>query len=45
MAFANNWVKKDPFYYWKAEWKKVERDVLTEAELRAIIEKNRSQKV
>ncbi|WP_424989287.1 site-specific integrase [Flagellimonas sp.] len=38
MAFANNWVKKDPFYYWKAEWKKVERDVLTEAELRAIIE-------
>jgi hypothetical protein len=38
MAFANNWVKKDPFYYWKAEWKKVERDVLTEAELRAITE-------
>ena len=38
MAFANNWVKKDPFYYWKAEWKKVERDVLTEAELRAIME-------
>lgn len=38
MAFANNWVKKDPFYSWKAEWKKVERDVLTEAELRSLIE-------
>ncbi|MHA7865094.1 site-specific integrase [Flagellimonas marinaquae] len=37
MAFANNWVKKDPFYSWKAEWKKVERDVLTEAELRSLI--------
>jgi integrase len=39
IAFANNWVKKDPFYHWKANWKKVERDVLTEAELRSIIEK------
>ena len=38
MAFANNWVKKDPFYSWKAEWKKVQRDVLTEAELRSLIE-------
>ncbi|NDV17692.1 tyrosine-type recombinase/integrase [Muricauda sp. TY007] len=38
MAFANNWVKKDPFYSWKAEWKKVERNVLTEAELRSLID-------
>ncbi|WP_349351617.1 site-specific integrase [Flagellimonas sp. MMG031] len=38
MAFANNWVKKDPFHSWKAEWKKVERDVLTEAELRSLID-------
>lgn len=39
IAFANNWVKKDPFYHWKANLKKVERHVLTEAELRSIIEK------
>jgi site-specific recombinase XerD len=39
IAFANNWVKKDPFYHWKAIWKKVEREVLTEAELRTMMEK------
>jgi len=39
IAFANNWVNKDPFYHWKAKWKKVERDVLTELELRSMIEK------
>lgn len=44
IAFANNWVNKDPFYHWKAQWKKVERDVLTEAELRAMMEKEFSIK-
>ena len=44
IAFANNWVKKDPFYHWKAKWKKVERDVLTEAELRTMMEKEFSIK-
>ena len=39
IAFANNWVNKDPFYHWKAKWKKVERDVLTDLELRTMIEK------
>lgn len=39
IAFANNWVNKDPFYHWKAKWKKVERDVLTELELRTMMEK------
>jgi len=39
IAFANNWVKKDPFYHWKAKWKKVERDVLTELELRTMMVK------
>ncbi len=39
IAFANNWVNKDPFFHWKAKWKKVEREVLTELELRKIIEK------
>lgn len=40
IAFANNWVNKDPFYHWKAKWKKVERDVLTELELRTMMEKD-----
>ncbi|MGB5820359.1 MAG: site-specific integrase [Saonia sp.] len=39
IAFANNWVNKDPFYHWKAQWKKVDRDVLTEAELRTMMVK------
>ena len=38
IAAANNWVNKDPFYHWKAKWKKVERDILTELELRSLIE-------
>ncbi len=38
IAVANNWVNKDPFYHWKAKWKKVERDILTELELRSLIE-------
>ncbi len=39
IAFANNWVNKDPFYHWKAQWKKVEREALTETELRRMIER------
>lgn len=38
IAVANNWVSQDPFYHWKAKWKKVERDILTELELQSIIE-------
>ncbi len=38
IAVANNWVNQDPFYHWKAKWKKVERDILTELELRSLIE-------
>ncbi len=37
LAFANGWVSKDPFYHWKAKWQKVERDVLTEADLEKLI--------
>ncbi|MCJ7465907.1 MAG: site-specific integrase [Maribacter sp.] len=44
IAFANNWVNKDPFYHWKATWKKVEREVLTETELRSMMEKEFSIK-
>ncbi len=39
IAFANNWVNKDPFYHWQASWQKVEREVLTEFELRRVMEK------
>ncbi|MEM9363895.1 MAG: site-specific integrase [Bacteroidota bacterium] len=38
IAVANNWVNQDPFYHWKAKWKKVERDILTELELRSLLE-------
>ncbi|WP_350287580.1 site-specific integrase [uncultured Croceitalea sp.] len=38
VAVANNWVNQDPFYHWKAKWKKVDRDILTELELRSLIE-------
>ena len=44
IAFANNWVNKDPFYHWKAKWKKVTRDVLTDPELRKMMEKEFSVK-
>ena len=39
IALANNWVSKNPFYHWKATWQKVERDVLTEVELREMMGK------
>ncbi|MEZ2414646.1 site-specific integrase [Muriicola sp. E247] len=44
IAFANNWVNKDPFYHWKAQWKKVEREALTETELCTMIEREFSIK-
>lgn len=39
IALANNWMKTNPFYHWKARWKKTYREVLTEMELRLLIEK------
>lgn len=39
IALANNWMQTDPFYHWKARWKKTYRAVLTEIELRLLIEK------
>lgn len=38
ICYANGWVGKDPFYHWKAKWKKVERDILNERELKLIME-------
>lgn len=40
IALANNWMKTDPFLHWKARWKKTYREVLTETELRMLIEKD-----
>ena len=39
ICYANDWISKDPFYHWKAKWKKVERDILNERELKTIMEK------
>lgn len=39
IALANNWIKKDPFYHWKATWKVVEREVLNERELTILMRK------
>ncbi|MEM7486908.1 MAG: site-specific integrase [Bacteroidota bacterium] len=44
IAFANNWVSKDPFYNWKAQWKKVDREVLSELEIKALMDKAFSRK-
>jgi len=39
IAYANNWINKDPFFNWKATWKPVEREVLTELEIQKMMEK------
>ncbi|RXG17140.1 site-specific recombinase XerD [Leeuwenhoekiella aestuarii] len=39
IAFANDWISKDPFLNWKAKLKIVEREFLTEDEIQRIIEK------
>lgn len=38
IAHAYNWIKKDPFFHWKASWKPTEREVLTESELKRLME-------
>lgn len=38
ICYANDWISKDPFYHWKAKWKKVERDILNERELKILME-------
>ncbi|MBQ53226.1 MULTISPECIES: site-specific integrase [Leeuwenhoekiella] len=39
IAFANDWISKDPFINWKGKLKIVEREFLTEDEIQRIIEK------
>lgn len=38
ICYANDWISKDPFYHWKAKWKKIERDILNERELRILMQ-------
>ena len=38
ICYANDWISKDPFYHWKAKWKKVERDILNERELKTLMD-------
>ena len=39
MAVANDWISKDPFYNFKAQFKTVEREFLSKEELSALAEK------
>ncbi|HEA22961.1 MAG TPA: site-specific integrase [Pricia antarctica] len=38
IAYANQWISRDPFFHWKASWKTRERKYLTEDELRQLID-------
>ena len=38
IAYANRWISRDPFFYWKASWKTRERKYLTEEELQRLID-------
>ena len=39
IAFAHNWINKDPFYHWKPVWETVEREVLNEREINILLDK------
>lgn len=38
VAYANEWISRDPFFHWKTSWKIKERKYLTEDELRRLID-------
>src|SRR5690606_34601583 len=40
IAYANDWINKDPFLHWKAKLKIVDREFLDETELQILVEKN-----
>lgn len=40
IAFANGWINTDPFFNWKASYKTVNRDFLSENELERMVEKS-----
>ncbi|AKA35327.1 site-specific integrase [Flagellimonas lutaonensis] len=39
IAYANEWIERDPFFHWKASWKQKERQYLTQEELTRLVEK------
>jgi len=39
IAFANDWIQKDPFFNWKAKLKIVDREFLTQEEIQQMVEK------
>lgn len=39
IAYANDWISKDPFVHWKATWKHQDREFLTQRELNALEKK------
>src|SRR5690606_11702085 len=39
IAYANDWISKDPFLHWKAKLKIVDREFLSKEELQNIVEK------
>jgi len=39
IAFANDWIQKDPFFNWKAKLKIVDREFLTEEEIQKMVDK------
>ena len=39
IAYANDWISKDPFFHWKAKWEIVERDFLSEIDIQKMIKK------
>ena len=44
IAYANDWISKDPFYNWKARLKTVDREFLTKEEIQKLMEKEISVK-
>ena len=38
IAYANQWIEKDPFFHWKGNWKSSEREFLTDIELQNMVE-------
>ena len=39
IAYANDWIRKDPFFNWKARLKVVDREFLTEEEIQKMVDK------
>lgn len=44
IAYANDWISKDPFYNWKARLKTVDREFLSKEEIETLVSKELSVK-